>query len=125
MSLVVKILSRSNPAQSGYTTSGSPSQRKTMVIAQLTGAYETGGVPMTPKLLGLASFDDISFGIVKVNNNTEPTAILMNFASWNGTANKLILGTVAADAVIATNAQTYTVTCTAFGPSVESAPNLP
>lgn len=74
MSLTVKVLGRARVLQSGFSTTGVPSNIKEFVWGELTGAYvQTTGVVFVPTDVGLTgTFDYIMLNAVSVNGGTSP-----------------------------------------------------
>ena len=117
----VKTLIKSRFAGGGYSTTGSASNRKVEVVAEITGTYNTGGITVKAADLGLATIDALVVGCnVYHSTLTAPTGTIPCLGIYNvtsGNEGNIILVDDKSTQAEANDSETFAITGLAYGDS--------
>lgn len=122
----VKTLSVDRFAGGGIDINGASSNSKVRIVASITGVYNTGGIVLNAKDLGLATIDAILVSQVNPNNDNAPGAAdphTGQYLAVSGSEGKLMFHTNATTQAQASDSQTFSCTVVVFGNSA-AAPDL-
>ena len=85
----MKVLFRTTIPGGGFNTTGVPKQHKTLLVAELSGTYNTGGIVLNPGI-GLDSVDFVKADVVSIDG-TDPADGEPMTANFLRASNKLLI----------------------------------
>ncbi len=122
----VRTLSTSRLDGGGFDINGAAKNQKTRVVCSITGIYNTGGIVLNAKDLGLATIDAILVSQVNPNTLNAPGAAdphTGQYLAVSGSEGNLMFHTNATTQAQASDSGTFSCTVVAFGDSA-AAPEL-